>query len=65
MVGPPISRSAHNLTLDGRIRCFHRFEATNRLDQLLQLAMIGPDTIVEILHLVENRALRTRLPSSI
>ena len=48
MVRLTLSQGAHNLkSLDGRIRCFHRFGPTHWPDQLLQLAMI-----VEAFHTI-------------
>ena len=59
MIGLPLSQGSHNLEpFDGCIRSFHRFEPTNRPYQLLQLAMIGLDNIVEILHLAVHGVLR-------
>lgn len=59
MVGLPLSQGSHNLEpLDGCIRYLHRFEPTNRPYQLLQLAMIGLDNIVEIFHLAVDGVLR-------
>ena len=59
MIGLPLSQGAHNLkSLDGRIRCLHSSEPTNRPDQLLQLAMICLHNIVEILHLAVDGVFR-------
>jgi hypothetical protein len=46
------AQRAHYLeAFDRRIGRLHSLEASDRADQLLQLAVIGLDNVVEILHL--------------
>jgi hypothetical protein len=48
----PFAQSAHDFeTFDRRIGCFQRFEPSYRFDQLLQLAVIGLNNVVQILDL--------------
>ena len=52
-------RAHHLEAFDRRIGRLQRLEASDRADQLLQLAMIGLDNVVEILHLPMLCVLRT------
>src|SRR5215213_779156 len=52
-------RAHHLEAFDCRIGGLQRLEASDRADQLLQLAVIGLDDVVEIFHLPMLRVLRT------
>ena len=52
-------RTHHLEAFDRCIGRLQGLEASNRADQLLQLAVIGLDNVVEILHLPMLRVLRT------
>src|SRR4051794_37589526 len=52
-------RAHHLKAFDCRIGGLQPLEASDRADQLLQLAVIGLDNVVETLHLPMLRVLRT------
>jgi hypothetical protein len=60
-----LAERAHHLeAFDRRVGRLERFEASDRLDQLLELAMIGLDNVVEVFDLPVLRIGRTpTLPS--
>lgn len=58
--GLPLAQRPHHLkALDRRIRCSQGLEAAHRPDQLLQLAVIGLDNVVQIFDLTVEGILGT------
>ena len=50
--GLPFAQRAHHFeALDRGVCCFQRLEAANRANQLLQLAMVGLQPVVQVLDL--------------
>ncbi len=50
--GLSLAQRAHHLeALDRGVGCFQRLEAANRTNQLLQLAMVGLQPVVQVLDL--------------
>jgi hypothetical protein len=50
-------------TFDGRVACFHRFKALNRVYQAFELAMISFDNIVQVFDL-RVHGIRRTFPSA-